>query len=43
MNGTIESDVLDYLVDGKFKRIGNTPSLIGSGGRNGIGWNGIYG
>ena len=27
MNGTIESDVLDYLADGIFKRIGKTPSL----------------
>ena len=27
MNGTIEADVLNYLVDGYFKRIGKTPSL----------------
>ena len=27
MTGTIESDVLDYLADGIFKRIGKTPSL----------------
>ena len=27
MNGMTESDLLDYLVDGKFKRMGITPSL----------------
>ena len=27
MNGMTESDVIDYLVDGIFKRIGKTPSL----------------
>ena len=28
MNGTIEADVLNYLADGYFKRIGKTPSLV---------------
>jgi len=28
MNGAIDADVLNYLVDGKFKRIGKTPSLV---------------